>query len=173
MAWIIITLALMVQELASSGAALLLSQKDGFNPWIIHAIWLAATTFDISIGFYLGKWIQREFKNSKVDRWAERWAVKIERAIGTTGTKISLAFLAFVTYPYAGAFAASWLPAISLVDVFIFTLIGNFFWYLFEWATVLGIAAAGSHYQIIFIIIAFAGIAFVAIANTVKKRLKL
>jgi hypothetical protein len=172
MTWLILTIALIFQEVATAGAALLSAHENGLNPWLIHAIWFAATIGDIAIGYYLGKWIQLRFKNSKIDIWAKKWAVKIDRSIGKTGMKISLILLGIVMYPYLLAFVASWLPNLSLEDIFLYTTAGNLIWYIFEWATILGITAAGHNYQLIFAIIAAVGIVAILVVNFIRRKIE-
>jgi hypothetical protein len=172
MEWFFVIITLIFQEFASTGAALFSAHAANLNPWIIHGIWIVATVGDIAIGFYGGKWIHQKFRNSKLDAWANKWATKIDRAIGKTGVKISLILLGFVTYPYIVAFAASWLSDLALQDIFLYTTLGNAAWYAFTWATVLGITAAGHNYQLIFTIIAVAGIVLVLISNFIKKKIE-
>lgn len=168
---IILTITLIFQEAATTGAALLGAQSEHLNPWIVHLIWLATTIIDIAIGFAAGKWVQRRFVDSKLDHWTKKWAVKAEGAIGKTGTKIAILLIAFITYPYLIAFVASWLPTIKLRDIFFYTILGNAVWYTFEWGTILGITAAGHNYELIFAIIAAAGITLILIGNFIKRKM--
>jgi hypothetical protein len=171
MTWLILIITLIFQELATTGAALLAANTQHFNIWIIHVIWLIATLADIVLGFFLGKWTEKNFQNARIVRWAKRLAARIEHATGTTGIKISLALLGIVNYPYLNAFIASWLPNIKPRDVILATLVGDLIWYAFAWATVLGIASAGRNYELIFTIIAIAGIAGVIVGNFIKKKI--
>jgi hypothetical protein len=173
MIWLILIIAFITQEFASTGATMLAALAQHIDPWFIHLMWLLGTLGDTALGFFIGKGVQKKFYDSKADLWAQKWAKKIDHAAGNIGIKASLVFMGLVSYPYLVAFAASWLPKIHLRDIFIYVLIGNFFWYLFEWATVLGIAAAGRNYQLIFAIIAAAGVTLILVSNALRKKLQI
>ncbi|HVO28835.1 MAG TPA: hypothetical protein VMT81_02545 [Candidatus Paceibacterota bacterium] len=173
MTWLFVAVALVFQEVATTGAALVDASAWHLNLWIIDLIWFAATAGDIAAGFFIGRWIQRRFAGSRFDALAKRMSAKVERAAGRTGARLSLVLLGFVSYPYVTAFVASWLTDLPLRDVFLCTILGNALWYAFEWATVFGIAAAGRNYELIFAIIAAAGILLIFAGNFIRRKLEL
>jgi membrane protein YqaA with SNARE-associated domain len=135
--WLLITLALTLQEGLSVLAVLLRAYQLQYSLWVIHAIWLAVTIIQITVAYHLGKWIQKRFKESKFERWAEKSAHKLETSIDKNGEKLALVLLSSIISPAIAAFLASWLE-IPFSSIFVFTLLGDAFWYASTWATVLG-----------------------------------
>ncbi len=135
---IIIILALIVQEPATTDATLFQARQNHFNILLIHLIWLIATCIDIFLGFYLGKWIQKTFKGSRFEVFSNKWADKIERFIGRNGEKFVLILLGIINFPYINSFLASWLK-LSFRNIFILIFIGDTIWYAIEWAINLGV----------------------------------
>jgi membrane protein YqaA with SNARE-associated domain len=135
--WLLIALALTFQEGLSVLAVLLRAYQLHYSLWIIHAIWLAVTVAQITLAYHFGKWVQKRFARSRFEQWAEKSAQKLEKSIDKNGEKLALILLSSIISPAIAAFLASWLE-IPFSNIFIFTLLGDCFWYASTWATVLG-----------------------------------
>jgi membrane protein YqaA with SNARE-associated domain len=135
--WLLITAALTVQEGLSVLAVLLRAYQLHYSIWIISLIWLVVTTIQITIGYYLGRWVRKSFKSSRFEKWVEKYAHKLEKSIDKNGEKIGLILLSSIISPAVAGFVAPWLD-ISFGTVFLYALLGDLFWYASTWATVLG-----------------------------------
>ena len=135
--WLLITIALTVQEGLSVLAVLLRAYQLHYSLWIIHAIWLAVTIGQIFLTYFFGKWVQKSFARSRFELWIEKSARLLEKNIDSRGESVALMLLSSIISPAITAFLASWLE-IPFTNVFIFALLGDFLWYVSTWATVLG-----------------------------------
>ena len=136
--WLFIIITLIIQEPASTDAAIFQARHLGLNLWIVHLIWLAATMLDIWLGYKIGKWVQKKFHGTKFELFAEKWAGKFERFIGERGEKSTLVLLGVVNFPYINTFLASWFR-IPFKNVFILVLIGDAIYYSIEWGINIGV----------------------------------
>jgi membrane protein YqaA with SNARE-associated domain len=167
--WLLITAALTVQEGLSVLAVLLKAYQLHYSLWIIHLIWLSVTILQIVLAYFLGKWIQKRFAYSKLEVWIKKSVHKLEKSIDTNGEKIALVLLSSVLSPAIAAFAASWLE-IPFGNVFIFTLLGDLFWYASTWATVLGAQQILLNAKYGLLILIGIGIIFVLISHFRKNK---
>ncbi len=118
-------------------ATLVRAEQLHYSFWIISLIWLGVTLLQIAFGYYVGKFIQKKSKGSKLERWAEKYAHKLEKSITKNGEKVALVLFSSAISPGIGAFLFSWLD-ISFVDIFAYSLLGDLLWYLSTLATVFG-----------------------------------
>ncbi|MBA3789196.1 hypothetical protein H0X32_02255 [Patescibacteria group bacterium] len=137
--WFLIIISLIVQEGLSVTVLLLKAYQLHYPLFAIHAVWLVVTVFQIYTGFYLGKWIQKRFTDSKFERWMKKAAHKLEGIIGERGEEFALIFMSALVSPALAALGASWLE-ISFTKVLIFGLLGDLLWYISTWITVIGAA---------------------------------
>jgi membrane protein YqaA with SNARE-associated domain len=135
--WLLIISALTVQEGLSTDAVLLEAVHAHYSVWIIHAIWLFVTVVQTLAGYFLGKWIRRRFADTKMERWFEKSARKLEASIGKQGEAVALVLGSAIVSPAATAFLAAWLD-ISLTKILAFVVLGDFIWYALTWVTVVG-----------------------------------
>jgi membrane protein YqaA with SNARE-associated domain len=138
--WFVIALTLTIQEGFSTIAVLVHAQQLHYSAWIITAIWAVATALQITIAYYLGKWIQQKFADSKFEDWIKEWSKKFESFAGKYGQQFVPFFLALIISPALGAFLVSWLD-LSFVSVFVLTFLGDACWYVSDWAAALGAEA--------------------------------
>jgi membrane protein YqaA with SNARE-associated domain len=136
--WFTIIFTFIVQELVTTNAVLLQAYEQEYNGWIIFLIFLAATTFIISLGFFLGKFVQKRFAQSKVVVYTERKVRKLESMVGKTGKRVALVSLGFANFNYINAFIASWL-SLSFREVFVYLFIGDLLWYILNSLMILGV----------------------------------
>ena len=137
--WLLLTVALVVQEGLSTTVLLLQAYQRHYPLYLIHILWLLLTILQIYAGYYLGKWIQKRFAGSKFESWMKKSTAKLEKMIGERGEAIALILISGIVSPAFAALGASWLE-ISFTKVLIFALIGDLLWYLSEWVTVIGAA---------------------------------
>lgn len=135
--WLLIALVLTLQEGLSVLAVLLKAYQLHYSFVGITAIWLLVTVLQIALGYFLGKRIQKRFAGSKFEVWINKHAHKLEKSIDKSGEKVALVLFASIISPGIGAFLASWLD-ISFPTIFLYSLLGDTFWYASTWATVLG-----------------------------------
>jgi membrane protein YqaA with SNARE-associated domain len=135
--WLLIISALTIQEGLSTDVILLEAVHAHYSLWLIHAIWLVVTVAQIYAGYYLGRWVRTRFANTKAERWFERSAQKLEESIGKRGEEMALVLASAIVSPAATAFLGAWLE-ISFTRILIFTLLGDFIWYVLTWVTVFG-----------------------------------
>ena len=135
--WLLIILALTLQEGLSVLAILLRAYQLHYSLWVIHLIWFIATAVQITLAYYFGKWTQKSVTHSKFNRWTEKSVALFKKSVDKNGERIALVLLSTIISPALAAFFASWLE-ISFGNIFIFTLIGDLVWYISAWATVLG-----------------------------------
>ena len=167
--WILITIALTVQEGLSVLAVLLRAYQLHYSLWLIHGIWLFVTVAQIILAYYLGKWIQKKLTDSKFERWIKKSVHKLERSIDKNGERLALVLLSSIVSPALAAFVASWLE-ISFGNIFIFTLLGDLFWYASTWATVLGAQHFLSDAKYGLLALIFIAIIFVLISHFRKSK---
>lgn len=135
--WLLIIGALTLQEGLSTTVVLLEAVHNHYPLILIHLIWLVVTVAQIYLGYYIGKWIQTRYKYSKFERWLEKYARKLDDSVGKRGELLALLLASAIVSPAATALLASWLD-ISITRIVTFALLGDFLWYLSEWATVVG-----------------------------------
>jgi membrane protein YqaA with SNARE-associated domain len=127
-----------VQEPISSGGGLLEAYQHHENVWIIHLLYIVATTIDIVVGYYVGKLIQVRLKESKFFLYAKRKADAFTASQGNMSRRIALLLYGPILFPIS-AFITPWLD-IPFSEAFIFLFLGDLlFWYGPEWLVVLGI----------------------------------
>ena len=136
--WLFILVSLFIQEPASTDAAIFQIRQHHFNLVFINLMWLFATAFDIWLGYAIGKWIQKRFKNTKFELWSQKWATRVDNFIGSKGEKFALVLLGIINFPYANSFLASWLK-IPFKNVLILILVGDAIFWAIEWAINIGV----------------------------------
>lgn len=135
--WLSLIFTLIVQEFASAGAAMIAAEQNHINIWIIHAIWVGGTAFDIVAGYLIAGRV-RPLVSQKFRERTERWAEKFKQRAGKYGINIAILLTSIVDYAWFNAFLAGWID-VPFKNILIFTFIGNFIWYVLEWVGVLGI----------------------------------
>ena len=151
--WIFIIFVFIVQEFVSTNTVLFEVRQYHYNIWLVHLIFILATLFDIWLGYFLGKWLQKTLKQNRLMVWTSKWANKINNFMGKKGNRFSLILLGASNYPYLDSFLVSWLE-VPLKDVFLYLLIGELIWYAIEWLFVLGIKTiVPNPYEAVYILI--------------------
>lgn len=151
--WLLLTLAMFVQEPISTAAVLLQAYQLHYNIWLIHLIFALATIIDIAVGYYLGLLIKKKFGDRKLVKSLDERLEKFSAFIGTNGKIFALIVYSPIIFPISGFFIP-WLD-ISFGEALVFTFIGEIiFWYLPEWLIVLGIKIfVGNPFTALYIII--------------------
>ena len=167
--WLLITFALIVQEGLSTLAILLRAYQLHYSLWIISAIWLVVTSLQIWFGYYLGRWIKKRFADSKFEMWVDKYARKLEATIDKNGEKIGLLLVSSIISPAVAGFVGPWLD-ISFGNIFLFSLLGDLFWYVSTWATVLGAQELLTKARYGLLILIGIAIVYVLISHFLKKK---
>lgn len=163
--WFVIS-ALILQESATMDAALVLAAQAHLDLWLIHGIWVAATAFDIWLGWEIGKRLHGIIRTSRMGPFVERWTARIRGFMGARGEKVVLVLLGLVNFPWANAFLASWLD-VDYRSAFIFIFIGDALWYALEWGIVAGLGSLGRNPHAAIIIVVAGALILGAIAKVV------
>jgi membrane protein YqaA with SNARE-associated domain len=170
MSWPVIVPIFFFQEFASVSAVLALAYRDGYNLLILHVLWVVATVVDISLGYFLGRYLgELVFKNSRFGHVLERWAKKFEDRVGKSGQSFSLMLLGFVLSPYLAGFIVAWME-LSFNDVLLFVALGDILWYLFAWAAVIGLTAAVPNMEVFIIVVICIAIALSLAFRRLRKK---
>jgi membrane protein YqaA with SNARE-associated domain len=155
--WLLVVGVLIPQEFASTAIVFVIALENNYSLWLINLIWLCATSFDMYVGFSLGKLLKNHYQDRRFVQKIEGWVNSLKHALGKHGEKLSLALLGTINFPYLNAFFGAWL-GMSMGMTFVLTLIGNIVWYLILLATVLGLSSFVSNPDIILLIIVAIGI---------------
>lgn len=149
--WLLIIAVFLGQELITTNAVLLEAYKEGYPLWPIHILFIACTIFISWFCYFLGKWAQKRFGHTKIIRYSQTRALKINGFLGNSGQRMALFVLGFIGMVQAMAFLASWLD-LSLSEVIFLLCLGDIIWYVIEWLVVLGANAAAADYAIYIVI---------------------
>lgn len=130
--WIFIIVTLFIQERVSTDAALFQARVHNYNIWIIHFIWLVATSSTIIAGYIVGKLIQKRLKGSHLSNNIYGFSKKIEHAIGKQGEKYAFILLGLVNFPYLNGLLAS-VVNVPFRILFPLMFLGDGVWYVTTW----------------------------------------
>lgn len=124
-----------VQETAFITSRLVVLHGQGVNPWLLHLLFIFATTCDIFIGFAVGQYLHRRFLHgSRFELWVKKEAKFLKQH--HWGYLLTLSGI--VNFPYVNAILGSWMD-LPFWRVFIATLIGDSVSYALYWGFALGI----------------------------------
>src|SRR3989344_5710006 len=126
--WFIIIGTFLIQEMALTVPILALSKEAAISIWSLFILWIIATIFDVIAAYFLGKWLQKRFKDSRIQNFFALKTVAIDQILGNKGKNFTLSMLGFFYYPYAGALVASWVN-IPLSNVLLYIIVGNSLWF--------------------------------------------
>ena len=153
--WLLLFGAFLVQEPISSNVILFEAYGAHYNIWMIHVIFVVATTIDILVGYYLARYLKRRFGQSKFVAWLDKKSKSFSGVEGKWGDRAVLLLATFLIFPVS-ILLAPWLD-ISFAELFVISFIGELLsWYIPLWLLVLGIKDAMSGEQnavIIFVIL--------------------
>jgi membrane protein YqaA with SNARE-associated domain len=150
--WLLIIIAMVVQESTAETLALLSAVSYGLNLIIVHFVFVLATAFDIWGGYKLGAWALEKTTSPRIERFTKKIAIKFEHSIGERGKLYALTLIGFINFPYINGFLAAWLK-MPLESVFMPVFIGDILSYLFLWGIVLGINTFNFNWYVVFIIV--------------------
>ena len=85
--YLLAILVLTVQEVVSTNALLLEALHGHYALWIIHGIFVAATVFDIWIGYRIGMYTKKRLTRGKVYDFAEKMSARFNRSLGKNGRR--------------------------------------------------------------------------------------
>ena len=92
------------------------------------------------VGYLFGALLKKRFEKAPFMQRVEKWVGEMTGSLGKYGTNMTIMLLGIVNFPYLNTFIASWI-GMPMNASFVFTLIGNFIWYLLLWGTVLGLTS--------------------------------
>lgn len=152
--WLLLTLAFIVQEPISTSAILLRAYEAHYNIWLIHLLFIAATTFDIALGYYIGRFLTKHFGNSKFILYLRKKLEGFKQFAGEKGMIAALIIYSPILFPISAIFIP-WLDVSVSVAALCMIAGEILFWYLYIWLIVLGAnsIAANAHYAFYIVII--------------------
>ncbi len=148
--WILIVAVQLIQELATAGAVFIQARDLHLNLWSVHAIFLAATLFDIAVGYSVGLWAKRKMYDTRLDRFIDRNSKALLHVIGRRGEKFALVVLGFVNYVYIDSFICAWLD-IPKRTMFLYLAIGDVLQYALLWTVLYGFSRLTDSFYLIMI----------------------
>ncbi len=167
--WAFIIVALFLQEPTTTDAAIFQVRELGLNIWLIHALWIFATTFDMWIGYFGGKLIQKKFKDSRFEAYSRQWALRVESFIGRRGEKFVLILLGIINFPWLNAFIASWL-SLPFKTLLILIGTGNAVYWGIAWGINIGVRdTIADPYLALYIVVGI-GLLFSITSKTILDR---
>ncbi|MBI2623816.1 MAG: hypothetical protein HYW65_04620 [Candidatus Liptonbacteria bacterium] len=169
MTWLLIVLALFIQEPASTDAAIFQARHLGLNLWLFNSIWAAATVADIWVGYFLGKWIQKRFADGKFEKFSHTWAERVENFIGERGEKFALVLLGIINFPYLNSFLASWLK-FPFKKVCILIFIGDAVYWVIAWGINLGVRSLITDSRLALYVVVGIGLIFAIVSKAILDR---
>lgn len=133
--WLGTILIFFVQETVFITSRLVILHGQGVNPWLLHILFIFATTCDIFIGFAIGQYLHRRFLHgSRFELWVKKEAKFLKQH--HWGYLLTLSGV--VNFPYVNAILGSWMD-LPFWRVFLATLIGDLIAYALYWGFALGI----------------------------------
>lgn len=133
---LLLLLTFIIQEPISSGVLLMHAYQSGYNPWIIHLLFIAGTLIDIVLGYWIGSYIHKRFSDKRLVKYLRVQLEKLLAFIGKRGKIVGLILFAPMIFPISALFIP-WV-GISLGEAMVYLLIGEtIIWYGSEWLLVL------------------------------------
>ncbi len=136
--WWLIIAAVIIQEPVSSDAAIFQIRHLHLNLIEVNLVWLIATIADLTIGYWIGKFVQKKIAGTKFEKRILRIVTAIENFMGKKGEKFTLVLLGIINFPYANSFIASWFD-IPLRQMFALLFIGDVLYWGIEWGINIGV----------------------------------
>jgi membrane protein DedA with SNARE-associated domain len=167
--WLLLIVALIIQETATAAAAFSLATQHHIPIWLIHILWAAGTLFDMYIGYIVGQFVRERYHTSRVVARVNRFVEKIRQPLGQYGDRMVLTALATINFPYLNTFIAPWLGT-TMKTSFIFTFIGNAIWYALLWLTILGTNTFLKGPASIFVVVGVVVVVFFVFERILKRR---
>ena len=166
---VLLFLAFLVQEPITSNAVLLQSYQNNYNVWLIHILFIGATIIDICVGYFVGTFIHKRFKNNKIVSYAHAKTESFFQFAGKNSKRIALFVYGPVIFPIS-AFFIPWI-GMSFWEAFIFFLAGDIvFWYVPEWLLVLGVKLFVQNSQLALYVIVTLSILLTILMKYMKRR---
>ncbi len=133
--WLSTIVIFFVQETAFITSRIVVLYGQGVNPWLLHFLFIFATTCDIFIGFAIGQYLHKRFLHgSRFELWVKKEAKFLKQH--HWGYLLTLSGV--VNFPYVNAILGSWMD-LPFWRVFVATLIGDSVSYALYWGFALGI----------------------------------
>lgn len=136
--WWFIILSVIIQEPASTDAAIFQARSLHFNFLLVNSIWFVATALDIWLGYNIGKWAQKKFQYTKFVTKSLLWVARLENFIGKRGENFAIIFVSVINFPYVNSFFGSWLK-IPFKRLFFLIFIGDAIYWAIEWGINIGV----------------------------------
>jgi membrane protein YqaA with SNARE-associated domain len=136
--WLLLAADFVVQEPVTSSALLLTAYQEHYNLWLVSLLFLGATTFDASVGYWIGSYVMERSSHTRFSRWLTKRADRFNTLAGTYGKRAALLFWGPSIFPYS-AIVAPWF-GFSFTENLVLSVIGDtILWYGSEWLVVLGV----------------------------------
>jgi hypothetical protein len=167
--WLIVIGTLFLQESISTSLAVLDAYKAGYSPALITLTWFLIALFEISGGFYIGKFFKEHLAGTKFEAWVLRLIDKTTNYIGAENEKLLLIALTIITLPPIAGLVGAWIDA-SITTTLIYCIVGDSLWFTWIWIRVLGANEFAANFKDATLIFFVAGIALSIIVRIILKR---
>ncbi|MEI6352773.1 MAG: hypothetical protein WCO35_02450 [Candidatus Nomurabacteria bacterium] len=123
---------LIIQEPVSTDTGIFFIRENHLNLFLINILFVLLSVLDITVAYFLGKYLQKRFSHKKIIIKSKTIASKLENFIGKKGEFFSLILIGIINTPYLDSFLASWLN-IKFKKVLTLVLIGDVIWWCISW----------------------------------------
>jgi membrane protein YqaA with SNARE-associated domain len=127
-----------IQEPISSGVFILEAYQLGYNLLIVHAPFILATLLDITLGYFIGSYIEKHFHSGKIVTYLISKTQAASAILGKYGEYLFLFVWGPMIFPWS-TLIAPWLR-IPFWKTFVLLFLGDLIlWYGGQWLLVLGV----------------------------------
>lgn len=136
--WLLLAADFVIQEPISSSVLLLAAYQEHYDLWLVSLLFLAMTSLDACVGYWLGLLLKRRFAASRFSAWLARKSERFGRIVGTRGKRMALLIWGPNLFPYT-ALITPWF-GYSFTENLVLSIIGDtVLWYGSEWLIVFGV----------------------------------
>lgn len=136
--WIFILIALFVQQSVMLNGVLLNAYNEQRLIWLIHILFIVATCFDISVGYFLGIHTRKVFISNRFVKFIHRMVDHLHNYVAQHAQNVALFLLGCFSFPHINGFVSAW-ARIPLKRAFLMLFLGNMAGYVVYWLLIVGV----------------------------------
>lgn len=136
--WLLLAAAFVAQEPVTASALLLAATQQGYDVWLIHALFFSATLFDAAAGYGLGYVLHKRFGHTRISCWLVRRAKGFDKLVGRHSKRLILLLWGPMVFPYS-AIMAPWFGYTFAENLWLSLIGDTVLWYGSLWLVVLGV----------------------------------
>jgi membrane protein YqaA with SNARE-associated domain len=166
--WLRIIIVFVVQEVVLMNTTLLQAHQLGYSVIVMTLIFLAASIFDVFVGYKLGTWLQKRFAERKIVAHFKHQVQSLEQLLGSRGYRLVLTMLGFVNFNYVNAFLASW-TQLPFKTIATYLVLGDMLWYCTASVVIRGITTFVNPFYAIYVVMGIS-IGFLILSSVLHRR---